>query len=399
MATETRKPTVLTEAAVAALLIASSLAFISGVASGSTTTEEPAAYLVAEGWPASVLSYVTVDGHRTVFYTFGGSVDIADVEVDSGGNYVVSESLGNEISRVTPSGQRTVICRFDSGANGLAIDTSGNYIITLDSEKIVRCTPTGTYQEIYSFAAGAGPLFFAIDSSGNYVVPESGSDKLSQVTPSGVRTIIYNFTPRTMPAAVAMDAAGNYIVNEFKLDVLSRISPEGARTVVYNFKIGTGAVGVSVDSSGNYIVCETHAHLISRITPDGTRTVIYQYTGSISNQEPNNLHIVPISELYTITSSSGTTTITTPAGITTSTASSSGLATTVSSETSTHATTTGTSETTATQGATSTNTRSSSLLTSTTSAGRASDYSLYAIVGVGAVAVVAALALLLRRRS
>ena len=118
---------------------------------------------------------------------------------------------------------------------------------------------------IYNFSAGAMPVDFAIDSSGNYIVAEDSADILSRVTPAGKRTVIYNFPKYTSPSGVAIDSSGNYIVAEADTNVLSKITPDGVRTVIYEFGQG---------SRPSHVACATLSSL-----PDATTSMRRQQLG------------------------------------------------------------------------------------------------------------------------
>jgi sugar lactone lactonase YvrE len=83
----------------------------------------------------------------------------------------------------------------------------------------------------------------AIDSSGNYIVTEqSGGGELSSVTPGGTVTLITG--ELTGPVGVAIDSSGNYIVTEFLSGELSSVTPGGTVTLITGGL--TGPAGVAV---------------------------------------------------------------------------------------------------------------------------------------------------------
>jgi hypothetical protein len=208
-------------------------------------------YIVAEG-STSILSKVTPSGERTVIYKFSPGTYPDTPVIDSSGNYIIAEYYG-VLSKVTPAGERSVVHTFLDKKYGfpiplysLEIDSSGNYVVSEGrDDKLVKSTPTGIETVIYNFTAGSTPNAFAIDSSGNYIVPEQGADILSKVTPAGVRSVIYNFAKGTSPIGLVIDSSGNYIVAEIGSKVLSKVTPSGERTVIYRFQYD-GPIGVAV---------------------------------------------------------------------------------------------------------------------------------------------------------
>jgi streptogramin lyase len=206
------------------------------------------------------------------------------------GDYIVTEAYTggpyiNKLSRVTPGGVKTVIFTFAAYTDPhfVAIDSGGNYIVAEAGTNVLsRITPGGVRTVIYTFAAGSNPRGVAIDSGGNYIVAEHSTNVLSRITPGGVRTVIFTFAAGTKPFGVAIDSGGNYIVTEYSTNVLSRITPLGVRTVIFTFAAGTGPSGVAIDSGGNYIVTEDYTSLLSRVTPGGVRTVVFIFTTGTS---------------------------------------------------------------------------------------------------------------------
>ena len=115
----------------------------------------------------------------------------------SPGDYIVAEYYAKQLSRVTPAGVRTAIYTFGSGTFDeypmrVAIDGSGNYIVTSEDEDYHRAlsliTPDGIKTPVYGWAGGNGPVGVAIDSAGNYIVAEPGASEhaLARITTAGV---------------------------------------------------------------------------------------------------------------------------------------------------------------------------------------------------------------------
>jgi streptogramin lyase len=261
---------------------------------------EQESFVVTEEWPLGKLFIINATGNSTVVYQHPkGGPELYGVAVDLYGNFIACEPYQDRLVKITPTGARTIIYNFTklSFPVDVAIDTSGNYIVTQDGSPfahaheigiISKVTPKGVRTVVYNFPEDTYPDALAIDSSGNYIVGESGFNILSKVTPAGVRTVIYDFGSRLgeKPTwlgdsldnnllGIAIDSSGNYIVTEFNRNLLSKVTPSGVRTVIYNFTKGTNPIEVAVDSRGNYIVCERTTGVLSKITPSGERTVIY----------------------------------------------------------------------------------------------------------------------------
>jgi sugar lactone lactonase YvrE len=233
---------------------------------------------------ANTLSKITPEGIRTVIRNFSGSYIPIGCAIDSSGNYIVAEADVNVLSKITPDGARTVIYDFSSSGiipGAVMIDSSGNYIT-------IGWHPGHT-----------DPLWQMSERDFILVKRDSVDDVLLKVTPAGVMTVIYNFSAGAMPVDFAIDSSGNYVVAEDSADTLSKVTPDGERTVIYNFQRYTSPSGVAIDSSGDYIVAEADTNVLSKITPDGVRTVIYDFG---QGSRPSHVACVTIASLPTSTS-------------------------------------------------------------------------------------------------
>ena len=208
-------------------------------------------YIVAE-FSIGVLSRITPGGVRTVVFTFTvpGSSAAYGVTVDSAGNYVVTETTAQKLSRITPGGTRTVIYTFAAGSNPIpvAIDSAGDYIVG-ENGVLSKISSDGSTRTV--IWAGLSPMGVAIDHAGNYIVTIAGAgltgSQLYRVTPGGVATLVYTFAQLTLPAGVVVNSAGDYVVAEQGTEVLSQINPSGTtRTVIYTFAGGSTPFGVAI---------------------------------------------------------------------------------------------------------------------------------------------------------
>ena len=118
------------------------------------------------------------------------------------GDYIVAESGSGKLDMITSGGVLTTLKTGLFFPTGVAIDSSGNYIVTEDvlAGKLDMITPGGV---LTTPKTGLhGPAGVAIDCSGNYIVTEGLSGKLDMIAPGGVLT-----TPKTgllAPTGVAI---------------------------------------------------------------------------------------------------------------------------------------------------------------------------------------------------
>lgn len=280
--------------------------FVLSLGTASACIEYDSGYVINEaivdlnGNYTYTLSTINKDGLlRKQIITFPADAMPSNVLIDNDGNYIVTErgtetSGTHNLSKVTPSGTRTVIYKFADGtyAHQAAMDGNGNFIVTESmTDTLSSITPGGVRSVIYKFTANSRPLGVAIDSNGDYIVSEGGvrGDNsypctLSKITKDGVRSVIYNFIPGTLPQFVAIDNNGDYIVSEAVAGKISRVTQAGVRTVLSDvsdlIKIlpidsAIEPEAVAVEANGDIIFAVPLAGSMYRLTTDGVRTQIY----------------------------------------------------------------------------------------------------------------------------
>ena len=94
---------------------------------------------------------------------------------------------------------------------------------------LYRITPAGVATLVYTFAPGSFQAGVAVDISGNYVVTEQAG-ALSMITPGGVRTVIYDYTTHGLGGATPFGVAiilipqgpvGGLVMPVNKLEILT----------------------------------------------------------------------------------------------------------------------------------------------------------------------------------
>ncbi len=198
---------------------------------------------------------------------------------------MVTTFFSGELLKITPQGTVSIIATGLGTAYGLAIDSSGNYIIAGDfPERLLKITPEGSVSII---ANGFGvPIDVAIDSSGNYVVAvvdrSTDSSKVIKITPSGnITTIFDSFPSNGLTSGIAIDSNGNYIVTTLDTEGVYKLTPNGILTTV---RTGIAPNDVAIDTDGNYIVPEgvLEGNHIIKLTPSGVVSIIASGIGNIN---------------------------------------------------------------------------------------------------------------------
>jgi hypothetical protein len=113
--------------------------------------------------------------------------------VDRDGNYIITQagdSSGSTFARLLKinrdSGAVTTIYEFDRYAYpfGVAVDSDGNYIVTETTNDILsKIMSNGQREIIFQFAPGTWPCGIDIDSAGNYIVTEYSTRTISKISP------------------------------------------------------------------------------------------------------------------------------------------------------------------------------------------------------------------------
>ena len=251
------------------------------------------------------------------------------VAVDLSGNYVVADTFNNRIQVISPSGQFIRFigsmgvdangnplsgsgnCQF-SQPNGVAIDLSGNYVISdTYNYRIQVISPTGVFIRQFGsngYAEGENNQVYgiAVDLSGNYVMADTHNNRIQIVQPSGqwvgfIGSLGLDASGNPIsgsgncqfntPSAVAIDLSGNYVIADSGNNRIQVISPSG----VFIRQFGSGGstvgdgtllypTGVAVDLSGNYLVADSGNNLIQIFTPSGQ---FYSELGSVSLTSSN----------------------------------------------------------------------------------------------------------------
>jgi streptogramin lyase len=127
-----------------------------------------------------------------------------------------------------------------------------DYVVAEYGAQVVsKVTPTGARTLIHSFADNTWPRNVVIDHDGACVVTELLSDVLSRVTFGGDRAVLYRFSRGSLPDGVAVDSEGNYIVTESGVNVLSKITQSGTRIPIYLFGLGGDAQRPACETAGS----------------------------------------------------------------------------------------------------------------------------------------------------
>ena len=201
------------------------------------------------------------------------------------------------------------------GADGVAVDASGDvYIADPGTDVVEKVTPGGTL----SIFAGTGsqgpptagpatsselngPQGVAVDSSGNVYIADTGNSLVEKVTPAGTLSVVAGIVrssgPPTagaatsseldQPGGVAVDGTGDIYIADSSNSVVEKVTPTGTLSIFAGIVASYGAPtagaatssslntpnGVAVDGSGNVYIADTDNSVVEKVTPTGTLSI------------------------------------------------------------------------------------------------------------------------------
>jgi sugar lactone lactonase YvrE len=196
--------------------------------------------LVANTHQGNILQ-VTPSGAVSVFAT-GLGEPVGLVRANDGSFYYASNSTGNSIEKISPTGVVTPFVSLPAGSipQWITLDTSGNlYVSNVSGQTIDKISPAGS---ITTVASGiAEPEGLAFNRSGTLFVADYSGKEIDEITAQGHVIPFVTGLPGN-PNDIAFDQAGNLFVSLNAQNEILEISPTGA---VSTFATGIpGADGV-----------------------------------------------------------------------------------------------------------------------------------------------------------
>jgi serine/threonine protein kinase/sugar lactone lactonase YvrE len=183
-------------------------------------------------------------------------------------------SDSNDSPRVTLSGPTSVV--LDSAGNVLITDTGGN--------RIVKLSPTGVQlAEWGNWGGDPGdfetPLGIALDVQGNIVVADHDNDRIQKLSPDGKPLTQWGSEQTPAPqfrraAGVVVDAQRNVYVIDKNNQRIQKLSPSGGPLAQWG-SIGADPgefsipAGIALDGQGNILVTDGGNGRVQRFASDG----------------------------------------------------------------------------------------------------------------------------------
>jgi sugar lactone lactonase YvrE len=254
---------------------------------------------------------------------FGFTVGVA---VDANGDVFVAEP--SRIRKITPSRVVTTLAGSSffgyadgagtaaqfNGASGIAIDPSGNLLVTeIINNTIRKVTQEGVVTTVAGIRSSQGgavdgpanaarfnrPRAIVAESDGNLLVADSNNQSIRRISTTGVVTTVAGLANNVgsidgagstarfnTPGGMAVDRDGNIYIAEY-YGTIRKITPAGIVTILAGaaglpgFTDGVGGAArfstpsaLAVDGSGNVYVADTYGHTIRKITPAAVVTTL-----------------------------------------------------------------------------------------------------------------------------
>ena len=267
----------------ATLSILLACAAIGGAAGIATAQAAPAMPASSSGMRAT-----------SVFGTTGSGPN--SITIDSAGNVYTSNSISNNVTKITPAGVSTILGTTGTAPMGIAVDASGNvYTSNIGANDVTKITPAGVSTTLGT--TGNKPMGIKVDSAGNVYTTNYIDSTVTKITPAGVSSTLA--ATGKHPLGIALDSAGNvYTANEAP-GTVTKITPAGIASTFG--KTGSFPQAITMDGSGNLYTANWNSRNVSKITPSGVSTTL-GHTG----RRPIGITVDTAGNVYTTNNGSGT---------------------------------------------------------------------------------------------
>jgi streptogramin lyase len=209
----------------------------------TSTGDSDAAWLQVGANTAPV--YITIDEADNLYISdCGGRI--------SGNLGDTPSNLINDVRKITPSKQVTILGATGQCPNNIALDSSGNiYTSNYGASfgwNISKITPAGISTILSD--TGDTPYGIAIDPLGNLYTPDYDSKTVSKITPTGCRTILGS-TGSAGPRGIVYSSGSIYTANEdgtvskFAVDTTTSCSAPRSKIATIDEGVTTVAIYAS----------------------------------------------------------------------------------------------------------------------------------------------------------
>lgn len=186
---------------------------------------------------------------------------------------------GQQVNRITPNGETTLVATGLSQPAGLAFDQSGQlFVAEFTSGEISKIDSEG---EVTLLVDGLNqPADLIFDDEGNLFVTNYGNGVLSKITPEGVVSTFA--TGLSQPVGITKDENGIFYVANLNTGEISKINELGEVSSLA--VLDQNPIGFITYAAGHLYVTCTGCHRIYQVTMEGVATV-YGGTGATGNDD------------------------------------------------------------------------------------------------------------------
>ena len=190
------------------------------------------------------------------------------------GNLWFTESTGNSIGKITPSG---VITEFSNGLDadsypwGITSGPDGNIWFTVN-HGIGKIIPSSGSISVFStgLADFSSPAEITRGADGNLWFTDYGTNAIGKITPSGVITE-FSLGANSCPWGITAGSDGNIWFTDYGANAIGKITSSGEITEFY-LSTSSGPWEITSGPDGNLWFTDYGANAIGRITPSGVIT-------------------------------------------------------------------------------------------------------------------------------
>ena len=248
---------------------------VTNVGGGGATTIYP---LVGVATDAALVTD-TVSPVTSPLATFGASGQPTSLAIDTGGNLYTIDKHTLTVEQITPAGVVTSVGTAPSGANQVAVDTTGNvYVTAVGASSVTKfslASAGGSYtSSTITNAAVAKPQGIAFDAQGNLYLSDATTASVYQVANNAgyatlaAPTVIASGLAN--PTLLTFDGFGNLIIADTGVvysvnastGVLGSVASASAGGVVIS---GLTPVGIAADAGGNVYIQDSGSKKVYEI--------------------------------------------------------------------------------------------------------------------------------------
>jgi hypothetical protein len=257
---------------------------ITNTGGGGATTLYP---LVGAATDAALVTD-TASPSTSTLATFGANGQPTSLAVDTGGNFYTIDKHTSTVEHISPTGTVTSVGTAPSGANQVAVDTTGNvYVTAINANSVTKFTLAsagGSYtSSTIANAAVAKPQGIAFDVQGNMYLSDATTASVYQIAnnagyatlsaPTAVASGLAN------PTLLTFDGSGNLIVADtgvvYRVNastgVLATVASAAAGGVVFT---GLTPVGIAADAGDNVYIQDSGSKASSRFPTRALRRIM-----------------------------------------------------------------------------------------------------------------------------